>query len=162
MKKSAFILFITIGFLSIFSFSAFADFMLLAWNQAQENDIQGWRLYYAVHAEGEVPDPPVSVTEYDGMLELEAFEFPGEFQIPRPQIYLPEGLTVRRSDPAGKDRYWESTYRFYAPPISEKEKYYMILTVYDFDGNVSRPSDIITFTANPPGTTGTPVTDDDL
>ncbi|MCD6225032.1 MAG: hypothetical protein J7K32_05835 [Deltaproteobacteria bacterium] len=163
MKKKIFILFINIAFLSIFSFDAFADFMLLTWNQAKESDLKGWRLYYAVHADGELPEPPVSVTDYRELIELEAFDAAGTPQTPMLQINLPDGLKVYPY-PEFEETYWEVTYRFYLPPYpaADNKKYYLVLTVYDFDGNESDMSNVIKFTINPPGQAGLPVSDDDL
>ena len=163
MKKSILIFFINIAFLIVFSFYAFADFMLVTWNQDRGSDLKGWRLYYAVHADGEVPDPPVSVMDYDELIELEAFDVAGDPQTPMLQIDLPEGLKVYPY-PGFEERYWEVTYRFYLPPYpsADNKKYYLILTVYDFDGNESKMSNVIDFNINPPGQAGLPVLDDDL
>jgi hypothetical protein len=163
MKKSILILFINIAFLMIFSFHAFADFMLITWNQAIESDIKGWRIYYAVHADGEVPDQPVSVTDYDELIELEAFDAVGTPQTPMLQIDLPQGLKVYPY-PEFEETYWAITYHFYLPPYpaADNKKYYLILTAYDFDGNESDISDVINFSINPPGQAGAPVPDDEL
>jgi hypothetical protein len=163
MKKRILILFINIAFLMIFSFDAFADFMLITWNQPKESDIKGWRIYCAVHADGEVPDQPVSVTDYDELIELEAFAGVGAPQTPMLQIDLPQGLKVNPY-PGFEEIYWIVSYRFYLPPYpaADNKKYYLGLTTYDFAGNESDMSDIIDFSINPPGQAGTPVPDDDL
>ena len=136
---------------------------MITWNQVRESDIKGWRVYYAVHVDGEVPDTPVSVTDYDEMAELEAFQFSGEPQTSMLQIDLPEGLKVYPY-PGFEETYWEVTYRFYLPPYptEDKKKYYLVLTVYDFAGNESDMSNVVKFTINPPGQAGLPVSDDDL
>lgn len=95
MKKAILVLVVSSFFLSLFAVNAFADYVTLAWNQSRDADLKGWRIYYAVHPDAEVPDPPVSKTVYDEMIDLVAFDTAGDpQQTPLPQIDLPPGMKV--------------------------------------------------------------------
>jgi len=159
MKKSIFILFINITFLSIFSFNAFADFMQLTWNQAKDNQIKGWKIYYAVCEGSGVCDPPVSTTNYDECIEIEAFDV-SNLQIPMSQFDLPKGLKISH-DPQFTE-YWLSTYRWYLPSSADSQCYSLGLTVYDFDGNESNMSDTINVNIDSLEAGEEPVPDDEL
>ena len=163
MKKSIFILFITITFLTIFSFNAFADFVIITWNQAKSSQLKGWRIYYSICRDGEVPDPPVSPIDYDDYIELEAFDAAGTPQTPMPQFNLPEGLEVY---PASEfeESYWEATYRLFLPsfPHNKNRGYYLIVTACYLNGNESNMSNVIDINKSCLDLLEDPIEDDDL
>ena len=158
MKKSIFILFINITFLSIFSFNAFADFIQLTWYQAKDSQIKGWKIYYAVCEESGVCDPPVSTTNYDECIELEAFDVSNP-QIPRPQFDLKKGLKISHDSQFPK--YWLSTYRWYLPSSEDPQSYSLGLTAYDFDENESTMSETINVDIDSLEAGEEPVSDDE-
>ena len=156
MKRTILVSAISLLFLTFFAVNAFADYVTLTWNQARsDTDIKGWRIYYAVYADGQVPDPPISKTVYDEMIDLVAFDTAGDPQTPLLQIDLPPGMKVYPY-PGYEDTYWEVTCRFYLPPLplEEEKQYYLVATCYDFAGNESDLSNIINFHVNPPGRAG--------
>jgi hypothetical protein len=161
MKRTILVSAISLLFLTFFAINAFADYVTLAWSQERSPaDLKGWRIYYAVHPDADVPDPPVSKTSYDVMIDLVAFDTAGNPQTPLPQIDLPPGMKVYPY-PGYEDTYWEVTYRFYLPsfPLQEKKQYYLAATCYDLVGNESILSNIINFHVNPPGLAGVAVLD---
>lgn len=162
MKKAILVLVVSSFFLSLFAVNAFADYVTFAWSQSRDvTDLKGWRIYYAVHVDGQVPEPPISKTVYDVMIDLVAFDTAGDpQQTPLPQIDLPPGMKVYPY-PGYEETYWEVTYRFYLPPLplEEAKQYYMTVTCYDLAGNESDLSNIINFPINPPGLAGEPVLD---
>ena len=163
MKRAILFFAVSSLFLTFFAFNAFADYVTLTWNQerSDDTDIRGWRIYYAVYADEQVPDPPISKTVYDEMIDLVAFDAAGDpQQTPLPQIDLPSGMKVYPY-PGYEDTYWEITHRFYLPafPPEEQKQYYMAVSCYDFAGNESDLSNIINFSINPPGMAGDPVLD---
>ena len=163
MKKSIFILFITITFLTIFSFNAFADFVIITWNQAKSSQLKGWRIYYSICRDGEVPDPPVSPIDYDDYIELEAFDAAGTPQTPMSQFDLPQGLKVY-PEPGSEETYWEAAYRLFLPsfPQNDNRRYYLTLTAYYFNGNEGTMSSVINVNTSCLDMPEEPIADDDL
>ena len=162
MKKAILVLVVSSLFLTFFVVNAFADYVTLTWSQSRgETDLKGWRIYYAVHVDGQVPDPALSKIVYDEMIDLVAFDTPGDpQQTPLSQIDLPPGMKVYPY-PDYEATYWIVSYRFYLPPLplEEEKQYYMSATCYDLVGNESDLGDIINFFINPPGLAGEPVLD---
>ena len=161
MKKAILIIISTVIY-TIFATNAFADYVTLSWNQYRsDTNLKGWRIYYAVHVDGEVPDPAVSKTEYDVMIDMLAFDTPGNpAQTPLSQIDLPSGMKVYPW-PDNPEDWWNTTCCFYLPPyaLEENKQYYMAVSVYDLAENESDLGNIINFSINPPGQPGEAVPD---
>ncbi|MFH1146770.1 MAG: hypothetical protein V1736_03600 [Pseudomonadota bacterium] len=153
---------LVVGFLLAISCTgtSHADYLTIGWWQDRESDIAGWKVYYAVHADGNVPDPPLGGTGTD-VVDLEAFtEYGNPQQLPLPQDLLPDGLTVKPY-PGWENDYWDISYRFYLPPLppEARQRYYLAVTTYDLCGLESDFSEVLDFTMAPPGQPGKPVLD---
>lgn len=160
MKRIWFILIVCFVLAISCTGTSHADYLTLGWSQDRASDLAGWKIYYAVHTDGSVPDPPLGGTD-TVVVHLEAFGENGNpQQQPLPQNLLPDGLTVKPY-PGWEDDYWDISYRFYLPPSppEDRKRYYLAVTAYDLSSLESDLSNVIDFSVNPPGQPGKPVLD---
>lgn len=133
--------------------TANATFLTMTLTQPKESTLKGWKIYYAIHVDGEEPTPEVSPSSYDGSAEWIAFSAP---DVIMPIETRPWGLELN-DYPGWEETYWAPRLTLYMPGLdpTENKNIYFVATATGF-GSESGPSNIFQYNVYQPGQPSAP------